>query len=128
MMGNASQDQEEGELTETGVAERGIDTEIGGDLIERMEEAEDRTAGGFGSGVLIEFPPQETPKGGDAGSRPGGNIEEGAVFDLAVLAEGLAKEDGRRGVSIGDLRDVHELIIQPIINAVNADSNIYMTT
>ena len=111
-MGNASQDQEEGELTETRVAKCGSDTEIGGDLIERMEKAEDGAAGGFGSGVLIEFATQEPSEGGDAGSRPGGDVENGAVFDLALLAEGLAKEDGRRGVSIGDLRHVHEYSIQ----------------
>src|ERR1035437_8433630 len=34
-------------------------------------------------------------------------IGNGAVFDLAVFAERLAKEDGRRRGAVGDFRDVH---------------------
>ena len=128
MMSNASQDQEEGELAEPGVAERGSDSEIGGDLVECVEKTEDGTAGGFGSGVAIEFAPQETSEGGDAGSGPGGDVEEGAIFDFAILAEGLAKEDGRRGVSVGDLRYVHEFSINIILNFVKRIKNTYMTT
>lgn len=80
---------------------------------------------GYSSRPLEQLPDQSSLH---SGSRPGRDIEEGAVFDFAVLAEGLAKEDGRRGVSIGDLRDVHEQIIQPIINKVNAYPTMYMTT
>jgi hypothetical protein len=127
-MGNTSQDQEEGELAQPGVAERGSDSEIGGDLVECVEKTEDGTAGGFGSGVAIEFAPQETPEGGDAGSGPGGNVEEGAIFDFAILAEGLAKEDGRRGVSVGDLRYVHEFNMNETITKVKYHKNNYMTT
>jgi hypothetical protein len=127
-MGNASQDQEQSEFANTGVAKRGSDAKIGGDLMERMEEAEDRTAGGFGSGVVIEFASEETPEGGDAGSRPGGNVEKGAVLDFAVLAEGLAKEDGRRGISIGNLRHVHEFVISQDGTPSNNTMTSYMTT
>ena len=34
-MGNASQDQEQSEFANTGVAKRGSDAKIGGDLMER---------------------------------------------------------------------------------------------
>jgi hypothetical protein len=40
-----------------------------------------------------------------------GEIGEGAVADLAVAAEGLAEEDGGRGVAVGDGGDVHAYII-----------------
>ena len=127
-MSNASQDQEEGELAEPGVAERGSDSEIGGDLVEYVEKTEEGTEGGFGSGIAIEFAPQETSEGGDAGSRPGGDVEEGALFDFAILAEGLAKEDGQRGVSVGDLRYVHEFGINRLLNTLKRIKNANMTT
>jgi len=94
------------------VTESGSDAEIGGDLIEGVEEAEDRSAGGFGSGIMIELAPQETTEGGAAGNRPGGDIEKGTVLYLAVLPEGLAKEDGGRGVPIGDLCHAHDFPMQ----------------
>jgi len=103
------------------VTESGSDAEIGGDLIEGVEEAEDRSAGGFGSGIMIELAPQETTEGGDAGNRPGGDIEKGTVLYLAVLPEGLAKEDGGKGVPIGDLCHAHDLIRQK--NAINKNDN-----
>ena len=94
------------------MTESGSDAEIGDDLIEGVEEAEDRSAGGFGSGIMIELAPQETTEGGDAGNRPGGDIEKGTVLYLAVLPEGLAKEDGGRGVPIGDLCHAHDFPMQ----------------
>ena len=36
-----------------------------------------------------------------------GEIGDGAVVDLAVLAEAFAEEDSGRGVAVGDYGDVH---------------------
>jgi len=38
----------------------------------------------------------------DAGGEPVGEVGQGAILDLAVLAEGFAQENGGRGVAIGD--------------------------
>ena len=105
-MSDAGQNQEQGELVEFVAAEGGGDSQLVGDLFEGMEEAEDRAGGGLGNGNVVEVAAEETAEGVDAGFRPGGEIEEGAVFDLAVIAEGLAQKDGRRGRAVGDDGDV----------------------
>ncbi len=38
---------------------------------------------------------------------PRGQVGEGALFDFAVFAEGLAQQDGGRGVTVGYPFDVH---------------------
>src|ERR1019366_4799470 len=55
-------------------------------------------------------------------------IGNGAVFDLAVFAERLAKEDGRRRGAVGDFRDVHVFIVLRNITEVNTYYTYYMTT
>ena len=40
-----------------------------------------------------------------------GEIGEGAFFDFAVMPEGLPKEDGGRGVAVGDAFDIHGDVI-----------------
>ena len=89
------------------MAEGGSDAEIGSDVMEGMEESEDWAAGGYGIGGQVEFATQEFAKGGNAGSWPRRDIGDGAVFDFTVLTEGFAKEDGGRGVAVGDGLDLH---------------------
>jgi hypothetical protein len=43
-----------------------------------------------------------------------GEVGEGAVLDLAVVAKGLPQEDGGRGVAVGDGGDIHDFHIQLI--------------
>jgi hypothetical protein len=40
-----------------------------------------------------------------------GEVGEGAVADLAAETEGLAEEDGGRGVAVGHGGDVHVYIV-----------------
>lgn len=84
--------------------------------MERMEEAEDRAAGGLGSGSQVELAAEQKAKSGDAGSGPGRDVGDGAIFDFAILAKGFANEDGRGGVAIGDLRHVHNCMIALTVN------------
>ena len=106
-MGDAGKDKKQGELAGALVAEGASDAEIAGNLMERLEDAEDGTGAWIGTGDSVQFAAQQTAKSVDTGSGPGGEVGEGTVFDLAVLAEGFAQQDRRRGVAVGDLRDVH---------------------
>ena len=50
----------------------------------------------------------ENPAEGlDASRRPVGQIRNGAFADAAVLAPGLAEQDGGRRVPVGDTVDIH---------------------
>jgi hypothetical protein len=40
-----------------------------------------------------------------------GEVGEGAVLDLAVLAEGFPEEDRGRGVAVGNGGDIHDFYI-----------------
>jgi hypothetical protein len=57
-----------------------------------------------------------------------GEVGEGAVADLAVEAEGLAEEDGRRGVAVGHGGHVHVYIIHKLYFTRKADIVYYITT
>ena len=57
------------------------------------------------------FALQQAAQGVDLSRGPGGQVGEGAFDDLAVLADGLAQEDGRWGVAVGDGLDVHGPIV-----------------
>jgi hypothetical protein len=46
-------------------------------------------------------------EGADLSGVPIGEVGEGTVLDFALVAEGLAKEDGGRGVTVGDGSDIH---------------------
>ena len=61
-----------------------------------------RQSGAEGGGAL-----QDGAQGIDFGWGPVGEIGDGAVVDLAVLAEALAEEDSGRGVAVGNDGDVH---------------------
>jgi hypothetical protein len=50
---------------------------------------------------------EDTAEGVDLGSRPSGEIGEGAFDNLAAAAEALAEEDGGRRVAVGDGLNVH---------------------
>jgi hypothetical protein len=90
------------------VTRRRADSQRLGDPLEREEQAQDGTElrGQGEIGRLIEFAPQEVPQSFNARGRPVGEVGEGAVLDLAVLAKGLAQEDGGRGVAVGGGRSV----------------------
>ncbi len=77
-------------------------------MFESVEQAEDGAGGGIGQRGKIEFAAQDAAEGLDAAFGPGGEIEEGAVFDFAIFAEGFAQENGRRGGAVGDLHNVHD--------------------
>src|SRR5271157_347796 len=115
-MGHPRQHQEQSQLGEPTVAERGAQTESVGDLLERQQQTEDasqlravREVGG-----LIELPAQQAAEGFNAGRGPVRQVGDGAILDLAVLPEGFAQEDGRRGVAVGDGSDIHDFFIQLI--------------
>src|SRR5260370_40450487 len=127
-MSDAGQNEEQGELAGFLLAEGARDVKIGGHLMERMEEAEDRAAGGLGNGGQVEFAAEQTAESGDPGSRPGGEVGDGAVLDFAVLAERFTEEHGWGRAAIGDLRHVHNCIISEIGMHNNRYKNTYMTT
>ena len=56
---------------------------------------------------MIELAAKGATEGFDARRIPVGEIGEGAIFDFAVFAVGLTKEDGGRRLAIGDGGDVH---------------------
>jgi hypothetical protein len=105
-VGDAGQDEEEGEFGEARLAESGGEAEGIGDLFEDEQEAEDEAEGGVRGGEVIEVATEGALEGLDAGGVPMGEIGEGAGIDLAVLAEGLAEEDGGPGGAVGDGGDV----------------------
>ena len=58
---------------------------------------------GADGGIALQHGPQRV----DFSGGPVGEIGDGAVVDLAVLAEALAQEDSGRGVAVGDDGDIH---------------------
>jgi hypothetical protein len=50
---------------------------------------------------MIEVPPKGAAEGFDASKIPVGEIGQGAIFDFAVFAEGLAKENGGGELRLG---------------------------
>jgi hypothetical protein len=63
-------------------------------LFEGEEETEGGAADGSSVGEVIEIATEETTEEFDARWGPGGEVGEGAVLDLAILAEALAEEGG----------------------------------
>jgi hypothetical protein len=82
-----------------------------------------RKRGTDGSSAL-----EDSAHGIDLSRRPMGEVGEGTVADFAVEAEGLAEEDGGRGVAVRYGGDVHAYIISIITRNVNSNFNTYMTT
>jgi hypothetical protein len=107
-MGDAGQDEEQSPFAEGGVAEDGRKAEVIGNLLEGEPQTEDETHYGIGEGGLIEVAAQGATQGFDAGRVPVGEVGEGAVLDLAMLAIGFAEEKGGRGVAVGDSGDIND--------------------
>ncbi len=129
LMGDAGQDQKQGQFAGFGLTEGGGKADVGGDLFERMQEAENRSGGGFGKRSGIEFTAQEAAQDLDARARPGSDVGEGAVFDVALfVAVRLADEEGGRRSAVGDVSHVHASVV--LHSAANEKKNIisYMTT
>ena len=108
MVRQSREHQKEAQLTQLAVAQRGSDADLLGHLFERGKQAEDRTQGGRPShGVLVEVAAQGAPQGANAGRGPEGEVGHSTVFDFAVLAEGLAQQNGGRRIAVGHGGDVH---------------------
>ena len=71
---------------------------------------------------------QERLEAGDPLARPVGNVQQGALLDLAALAVALAQEDGRGRVAVGDGFDVHGQMLSQDTSYCNIKSRIYMAT
>jgi hypothetical protein len=54
---------------------------------------------------------QQRPEPGDPLAWPVGEVQEGALFDLAGLAVALAQQDGWGRIAIGDRFDIHGKMI-----------------
>jgi len=80
------------------------DAEGGGDMAVRQGAANDDGIGGVG-GALAAL--EHGAKSLDHLRRKIGEVEEGALPDFAVLAIGLAQQDGGRGAAVGDGLDIH---------------------
>ena len=90
------------------ILEGGGKADVCGDLLKRVKEAEDRPHGGIGKRSGIEVTAQEAAQNLDARTGPGGDVGEGAVFDLAFgVAIGLADEKGGGRGAIGYVGHVH---------------------
>ena len=86
-MRQARQDQEQGQLAESRVAERSGDAEGIGDLLQDIERTKDGAEGRCSrKGGLIELPAQGAAESLDARWLPMGEIGQGAVLGFAVLA------------------------------------------
>ena len=127
-MSEAGQEQKERELAEARVAEGLGQAELVGQLFESKEESENQPAGGIAGERGVEVTAQEAAQRVDPGERPGGEVGEGAVLYLTVLAEGFAEEDGGRRGAVGDLRDIHADTILSVSLYVNTSLAYYMTT
>src|SRR5208283_108147 len=126
-MGNARQHQEQCQLGEPAVTERGPEAESVGHLLERQQQTEDasqlRTLREIGG--LVELPAQQTAESFNAGGRPVRQVGDGAILDLAILPEGFAQEDGGGRVAVGDGGDIHDFYIQTI--SIRVKENIVFT-
>jgi hypothetical protein len=91
-MRQARQDQEQGQLAESRVAECRGDAQGIGDLLQDKERTKDAAEGRFNrTGGLIELPAQGAAERLDARWLPMGEIGQGAVLGSAVLAVGLTR-------------------------------------
>jgi len=84
-------------------------TKDGGDVAVRERTDDLKRVGEKRAGAEIAF--EDLAEGLDLSGRPIGEVGEGAVSNFAILAKGLAQEDGRRGVAVGDGGHIHAYII-----------------
>src|ERR1700676_3358462 len=107
-MSQTSQDEKQGQLAQSRVAERGGDAQGIGDSLQDEEQAEDGAEGGLGrERRMIEITAEGAAESFDTRRLPGGEIGQGAVLDFTVFAEGFAKENGGGGFTIGGWGGVH---------------------
>ena len=64
----------------------------------------------------------------DPVTRPIRKVEQGPFLDLAALAIGLAQQDRRRGIAVGDTLDIHDCIMADIDLESNDKILHYMAT
>ncbi len=107
LMSDAGQDEKEGEFGHLALAQGSGNAEAVGDLFERVEQAEDGTTDRSEGSQVIEFAAEQAAQDVNPCGGPGGEVGEGAVLDLAIFAEALAKENRRRGIAIGYRGHVH---------------------
>ena len=87
-------------------------TEDGGDVAVRVAASDgEQIVGGAESDTALE----EDTQAGDDMIGALGEVGDGTFSDLAVLTEGLAEENGGRGVAVGDGVDVHGQIVREIV-------------
>src|SRR6202034_4430660 len=110
-------------------AQSRADTQLIGHLLQDRKKSEDlahlsrsRHRG------LIEVSAQSSAQSRHPFRRPVREVGEGAVLDLAVLAEGLAQQDRRGRVAVGHDCDVHANINSISLAQSQDIVNIYMTT
>ena len=85
-MGQAHENQKQGQLAQSGVAESGGEAQNIGDLFQCVQQAKNGAEGGFGQRRMIELPAEGATEGFDARRIPAGKIDQGAIFDFAVFA------------------------------------------
>ena len=98
-MGDARQHQEQSQLGQPAVTERGAQAQSVGDLLEHEQETEDASQLGAlrEVGGLVELAPQQAAEGFDAGRGPVGEVGEGAILDLAVAGGRIPARGWRAG-------------------------------
>ena len=101
-MRQPGQHQKQHQLAAAATAQGLRDAELLGDLLEHIQQGEDGSVAGQRVGEMVELAAQQPAQGRDTFGRPGGNVEQGTILDLAVLPERLSQQDGGRGVTIGD--------------------------
>ena len=110
-MAQAGEHQEQSQLAEAALSQRGADAEFLGNARQHVQQTKHRTGGGIGGSEMIEIPAQGAAESLDARRIPVGDIGDGTGLDLAILAVRLADQDGGWRGAIGDGGDVDAFII-----------------
>ncbi|KFB67078.1 MAG: hypothetical protein CAPSK01_003595 [Candidatus Accumulibacter vicinus] len=105
-MRDTRENQEQVELAFRSAAQYPRDAHLVGQLLECKQHPKNLAAGHL-SRPVVEFALHQTFHGDDSFRCPVRQIGDGSCADFASLAIGLAKQDGRPGLSVGDAGDVH---------------------
>jgi hypothetical protein len=97
----------------------------GGDVAVGQRAQDLERVGGTGNGGSA---PENLARSGDPLGRPVGEVGEGAVVNLAILAEGFAEEDGGRRTAVVDDRNIHVDILAWFSRNYRHNPTLYMTT
>jgi hypothetical protein len=106
-------------------AEAAQHAEDGGDVVVRQGAADGQ---GFLAGWQGRAALEQAAQTLDQLGWPVGQVEQGALFDLAGLAVGLAQQDGGRRGAVGDGLDAHGRTIPAIRKRRKACIAVYMAT